>query len=152
MNKCIVCGKRAVKGQTIELPAGKIHLCGKIACKDLLTYRTNNNNYPLVWVSYEDVEDTCHPDIVQHYEKNDAVAINMARDAALDIWDQNDDLSNIFNDVKDNIGYWLEREYIKDLKDEDLPLLLNKKDELFTREASKIAFEERLKNIGSTNE
>lgn len=140
-NVCVVCGRNVAR--TINLPAGKIHLCDDIDCKDTFNFLVNGRSHPIVWAGLQDVEnhETCHPDILKFYENNNDVAMTIANGVNDHLWD-GQTMGEMYHEALEVAGQRLEMMFVGDVDDKELPLIdIN----IFKTEEAKLAFEKRLK-------
>jgi len=144
-NKCFICGK---EGSFIEhLPHGQICVC-QSKCLEILTLKINNDAYPVVWVSRDDIHNEDEDEDQRRMPKEDydtlesEEIIRIASDTANALGDY---FWNSYDDALKTALFWrkerVELKMIKNTPDEDLPLLIGK----IEFESNKRFFENRLK-------
>lgn len=138
---CLICGKPSERGTSHWTEHGYLPLCSP-KCRDILTLRLHGS-YPAVWFSVDDIgeHESCHQEILD--KTSEEVQIILASKAADHIWDDNY-IAEKFGEVCASIGENLEEDFIKDLKDVEVPLYGRLYGELKS-EGGKKALAKRLK-------
>lgn len=147
--KCIICGKEFEAnngmGERYQTDYGLLCVCYKSSCKNLLTLKINDGNFPVIWIGPPDLYEEDYNEILTRKEMDEMPPEDMIQIAQ----DTAEALGDFFWDeyreaVVQAADWWREKkekEHIETCPKEDLPLLIND----IKYKNNKEIFEKRLK-------